>query len=431
MLSDFLNTHFPTAEARAGLANRRSYLAALPDMDLTTTPLLRIAIDTLCFAHIGSKTGDLRLVRESQTSYGKVLHSLIKATSAPSGQTPYMEPKAVITSIMLLCLYDDSIPVPHRAPGGWATHYWGAQELLRAYGASFLNMAEPFDRLIFWNLRMPTFFAGVARRRAIILGEPQWLALAESNVESVGPLTEFYRVVMQIPALLERTDNTMREDVASAEIESICRDVCKIRQDVKHWYEEKTQRTHGTYLEVPITFNVEDEPDAFDLEVEEHCYMTTSDTFTAFFKFRTPGYIVKNHTYGIMVGLLLDCTLLRLLHFQPSAANFLQGVSPEEIQRSAYNNARGLCRSVHHYSNFLSLPYVDFTDFLVDMAQNFFEEVGASKELGWCQAVRCATDLRRTRIKNTIQPRTLCRMGDAGPGFAAATRFRTRNISHG
>ncbi|KAF2163801.1 hypothetical protein M409DRAFT_25982 [Zasmidium cellare ATCC 36951] len=430
MLSDFLNTHFPTAEARAGLANRRSYLAALPDIDLTSTPLLRIAIDTLCFAHIGSKTGDMRLVRESQASYGKVLNSLIKATSAPAGEVPYMEPKAVITSIMLLCLYDDSIPVPHQE-GGWGTHYWGAQQLLRAYGASFLNMAEPFDRLIFWNLRMPTLFAGVARRKAIILGEPQWLALAEANVESRGPLTDFYRIVMQIPALLERTDNMMAAETDPTETEAICTDICKIRQDVKDWYEEKTRRTHGNYLEVPVTFTTEEEPNAFDMEIEEHCFMTTSDTFTTFFRFRTPGYLVKNHTYDILMGLLLDCTLLRLLHFQPESASFLKDLSPDEVERSAYDNARNLCRSIHHYSNFLSLPYVDFTDFLLDMAQNFFEEVGALKELGWCQAVRCATDLRRTRIKNTIQPRTLCRMGDAGPGFAAATRFRTRNIAQG
>lgn len=49
MLSDFLESNFPSTRARAGLADRGSYLATLPDIEIATTPMLKTAIDTLCF----------------------------------------------------------------------------------------------------------------------------------------------------------------------------------------------------------------------------------------------------------------------------------------------------------------------------------------------------------------------------------------------
>ena len=76
MLSDFLEMHFPTPEAKANLAYRGSYLSGLPDIDLSSTPMLRNAVEAICLAHAGSNYQDVRLVRQSQVSYGKVLNAL-------------------------------------------------------------------------------------------------------------------------------------------------------------------------------------------------------------------------------------------------------------------------------------------------------------------------------------------------------------------
>jgi hypothetical protein len=62
MLSDFLEMHFPTPEAKANLAYRRSYLAILPEVDLSSTPMLRNAIQAIYFAHAGSNRKDNRLI---------------------------------------------------------------------------------------------------------------------------------------------------------------------------------------------------------------------------------------------------------------------------------------------------------------------------------------------------------------------------------
>lgn len=427
MLSDFINSYFPTTRARAGLADRRSYLAALPDVDLARTPILNMAIQTLCFAHIGAKTGDSRLIKESQDSYGNVLSSLIQATTRPNVNNSCFEPKAVITSIMLLCLYDDAVPIPHQGKNGWATHYWGIQQLLQAYGPSILNMDEPFDRLIFWNLRMPCWFLGVARRKAIAMGQSGFLDLSDYSSHSRGPLTDFYRIAMQIPAVLERTDQQINSSASSDGLRMLCGEIITLREQMNDWFATRICISADKRLETPELFTTAD-TDAFDIANQAHCFMSTSTTFEEFFRFRAPGYLVKNHTYLKICLLVLDCTLLRLLHFTPLTESVIRPMSVTEIENDAFAEAADLCRSLHHYSCFEGLAYADWTDFITEIAQNFFEEFGAAKELGWCQAVRVATKLRRDHIKRTVQPKTLCRMGDAGPGFAAATRYRTRHL---
>lgn len=429
-----MSSYFPTAQARADLAYRGSYLAALPDIDLSSNPILRTAVDTLCFAHVGSKNNDDRLIRQSQTSYGRVLNLLIQATNRSDGNAPHMEPKAIVTSIMLLCLYDDAIPVPFQGRNGWAAHYWGSLELLRVHGPSFLNMKQPFDRLIFFNLRMPCFFLGLARRKAILLGEDEWLALSASISDSSSRLTSFYAAGMKISALLERTDRLIESRHKSyprqqRDLSSLCNSILQIRTALVSWFRARCATPESAAKEVPSTFSVTDS-DRFDMETEEHCFMSSSGTFPHLFHFAIAGCAPQNHTLLTLTCLILDCTLLRLLHFLPSTAAHLPQ-SEDHVLLSAHHLASDLCRSVHYYASTDSLAYADFTDFLLEMAQNFFEEFGvrAGRELGWVQAVRCATGLRRKRIvSSSVQRKTLCRMGDCAPGVARATRWRARRV---
>ena len=93
MLSDFLEMHFPTPQAKANLAFRRSYLSGLPDIDLSSAPMLRHAIEAICYAHAGSNYDDNRLIQQSQKSYGKVLASLVRMLETHGNQS---DPRVIV-----------------------------------------------------------------------------------------------------------------------------------------------------------------------------------------------------------------------------------------------------------------------------------------------------------------------------------------------
>ncbi|USW53906.1 hypothetical protein Slin15195_G072250 [Septoria linicola] len=422
MLSDFLESNFPSTRARAGLADRGSYLATLPDIEIATTPMLKTAIDTLCFAHIGAKTGDRRLVQRSQTSYGQVLSSLITAVNRRSGDISYIEPRAVITSIMLLCLYDDSIPLPFQGENGWATHYWGCQQLLGAHGPGFMRIDDPFDRMLFNSLRMPCFFLGVAKRKSIAQGQPEWLQLSEDMDPTGGAFTGFYRVAMRMPAILERIDDVLEGHLSHNIVQKLCVEIQSFRLEMVQWHAGLVENSKNPHWELPKVVDIADLSSASTNA--EHLYMRRSKTFTKIFEFGLPKKVVQNHTLCAMSCIVMDCSLLRLLHFIPGCATYLLPDRLEDIEQRAFSQSTILCRSLYHYTSFDGLAYADFSEFINDIALNFFEEYGAVKEMQWCLGVRAATTVRRQRIKENVQPRTLCRMGDAGPGFAMACRYR-------
>lgn len=387
--------------------------------------MLRTAIDTLCFAHIGAKTGDRRLVQRSQSSYGQVLASLITAVNRRNGDPVAIEIRTVITSIMLLCLYDDSIPLPFQGENGWATHYWGCQQLLGAHGPSFMRIDDPFDRMLFNSLRMPCFFLGVARRKTIAQGRPEWMQLADEMDPDNGTFTRFYRVAMQIPTMLERVDDVLSARLPLIALSQLCVDLRSLRQRMVQWYLGMVKRSEKPHWELPELVDIADLVPAPNNEA--HLHMASSSIFTQFFRYGLPKRILQTHTLCAMSCIVLDCSMLRLVNFQPAALHLLSETL-QDIERRAFDQASDLCRSLHHYVTFDGLAYADFSEFLNDIALNFFEEYGATKELGWCRAIRNAIRIGRQRIQNKIQPRTLCRMGDAGPGFAMAMHYKRLNL---
>ena len=90
--------------------------------------------------------------------------------------------------------------------------------------------------------------------------------------------------------------------------------------------------------------------------------------------------------------------------------------------------AEELCKNVYNLSSLSSLAYIDFIKLTLEKARNFFEEQGALKELGWCQACSVATDLRMQRLK-LVKPPTLCKLSHLPAGLAAARRFRARKMA--
>lgn len=146
LLSDFLEMHFPSPAAKADLANRSSYLLGLPEADLSSAPMLRNAIQAICFAHAGANYKDQRLIQESQKAYGKVLGALVRSLDQSGARN---NPRIIIPSIMLLTLYDDALPDAKAVSSGWRAHYWGVHDYLKACGPAAFQMSDPFSRMLF------------------------------------------------------------------------------------------------------------------------------------------------------------------------------------------------------------------------------------------------------------------------------------------
>jgi hypothetical protein len=424
MLSSFLETHFPSRAAKADLAKRNSYLMALPDIDLSKSPILRHALDTICFAHVGSKHRDERLQRESQQSYGKVLTTLVADLNR---KEPRNEPRHILASILLLCLYDDSIPSPKSLLSGWTAHYHGAQQFLKAVGPHALNMADAFDRLTFANMRAPAIYLGIARRKATVLALPQWLSLAGGAPHAVPSRVKMYHEALQIPSLLERTENSVRLKGKSPDLQQLCQDIHDLQGRLTYWLRNistVSKRYNG--LNDHLVYITD--AGAFDINFEEQCFMTTNSTFASFYDV-TPYQSVEDFTLYWFFTLVLECALLRLLHFHPVAASYLPHRTPDDVERDALGHATNLCRIVLSNSKYYtdSQGHASHVDCFTGLAQNFFDEVGAVQEFAWCQAFRLALRLRLNRLKSN-QPRTLCRMGDIAEDVSAVALFKTRRL---
>ncbi|KAF2725686.1 hypothetical protein K431DRAFT_281052 [Polychaeton citri CBS 116435] len=419
MLSDFLENHFPTAEAKASMAERKSYLRALPDVPISS-PLLTVAIETLCLAHAGTKYMDSRLVHQSQASYGRVLHNLVKALDRPATQTQQQHHNAIIASILLLTLYNDPLPALDQNFDGWAAHYWGAQRYIESRGTSCLNFNQPFERLLLMNMRMPSLFIGVAQRSSIVFGKQEWIDYMDKRSYTARTLANLFNRTMRVPALLERTDRLLSQELDRQQLKSLCHDLCALLDDLLYWHKYEAGPSREDRIPLVDSSNLE----AFDAGIEEHCFISSSSTFTTHFDFGTGHDRMKDDaTLYWTFSLILNCILLRLLHFQPLTADYIAARTPGSILEDATHCATNMCRSIYSKSMENSLAVIAWVDLLVSLAQNFFEEIGAFKEFGWCQAARIATQLRLERVKATTA-RTLCRIADVAPGFAIVTQFK-------
>ena len=419
LLSDFLEMHFPSRAAKADLASRQSYLLGLPEADLASSPMLRNAVQAICYAHAGSNYKDKRLVRESQKAYGKVLNALVRSLDKPNGRS---EARIIVPSIMLLTLYDDALPNANSVSSNWRAHYWGVHDYLKACGPSAFQMSDPFSRGLFINLRIPNIFLGITRRKAVVLSEPQWQVLGKQIESAATSLGRLYPRALPLPGLLEKADQFLATRKGSSDGNQIMKELMSIRAEFVTWSNTEaifSDRSKKHYDLVNISND-----DAFDFDIEEHLVMTTSSTFESYFDFSSYK-VAQDYALYWMFALIVDCTLLRLIHFRPECEAHIKPRRQAETQRDAANRAKYLCRAAYFFSKFGSQGITSFLETLIAMAESFFSEVSAAKEFGWCQSMRVATKLRLKRLRKK-QPKTLCRMGDMVDDMAAATRFRSR-----
>jgi hypothetical protein len=396
MLASFVATEFEAKRAKARIGRSTLYLFGLPDIDLSNSPLLVHAIDATCLAQIGAEQNDDRLIQASRQSYGSVLRVLNQDIGSAR---PRNTSRDILTSIMLLCLLDDTLPAPGETQSGWLAHYWGIQEYLKTCKPSDLTVEDDFNKLLLRSLNLHSIFLGITRRQAVGLGRREWLEAQDVASTPIHALSHLFKKGLQLPGILNTVEDLIRGPSWDPNIVRSLEDEVTALRDVidTEYTDESTTIVHLT------------DQTAFDIEIEEHSFILINPTIAWFYKNRNGSYNeVDDVAMRWAFVLMLDCALLRLLHFQPGSARLLRHRSPDRILRDAYARAIAICRTLHGASNYDSQAVGAYCDLLVALANNFFEEIGAVKQLGWTQGMRCAISLHIERLKYT-RPRTLCK----------------------
>lgn len=168
--------------------------------------------------------------------------------------------------------------------------------------------------------------------------------------------------------------------------------------------------------------------DAFSMIIEEHVFMTCSETIWQFYEFE--GAVegaAAAFAYQMILRLIIDCTLLRIFHFSKTARELSCWRTPREVEQHAFETATQLCQTVYYFSQINDFANSRLIGLMVRLARNFFEEQGVVKEVGWCQGCLIANELRIRRMQHRFPP-SLCRLGDLTPSLAAAGRYRARRL---
>lgn len=423
LLNTFLNEHYPSSvEPEVYLARHMSLFMNLPLVDISS-PMMSSAVDTLCLAHLGSNRKDQRLLYASQNAYGRVLASIMQAVSGKGGRRQHM-PRDVIAACLLMSVYNDGSPGDTRARN-YATHLFGAAQYAQACGPGCLDPAKPFDQKVLMWVRFQSLFVCAAKRRKFFWEEKRWEKLNDHFPP--GGSRDWFPLLVPLPGLLERADPFLKKYASTPsrmqQALKICKELDEYRERLLAWVENDFAGRPGI---AAIT-----DPENFDFEIEEHCFITTSSTFPTFHVFVNPAHAMRCITSWIL-ALIADCTILRLVRTYPSATHYLKR-SFRDIEQKASFSAADICKSVYYYSVLHSLAYAHMIYVFVDLAKTFFEEYGGHKEVGWCQAALIAIRLRIERpggdgAGGYIRRGTLCRVGDLLGSFERACRYRSGQI---
>ena len=419
LLSSFIEAHFPVAsKLEADMHRRASFMAYLPMIDLSS-PILSNAVTSLCLAYFGAQTQNPRLLHESHGAYGIALSSLLQAfplTSQSRAQTH----RDVIATILLLSLYDECTPPQHRNPTTWVTHFWGALQYLEARGTTCINLDDPFDALMFQNLRFPAVILSFARRQACLFERPQWRSLKGKYLEGTGS-NDWFPLLTPLGRLLQKADELLDDRTQSriGEVPALYREFADFQQPLLTYLAGETQpsdRGPGLGLGETLVRNTTLRPD-----LEEHRFLLTTDVFPSYHKFLGGPRQQYRCTVSWFALLIADCTLLRLQLQYPSAA---APGTVQDIEAHAFAHATNLCRSVLHYSQLGSPAYAYALECFLQLAHAFLEDFGAApRETAFAQGCLAATRMRVRRLETTSRP-TLCRVQDLAGEFGQAGRYR-------
>lgn len=422
MLSNVVEYYSPSNRIEYREARNGSFLGLLPAMDLSS-PIVGNAIDSLCFAHFATQSNDLSLLLASQASYGKTIHALTVQLANPGRRD--RSHRATCYGIMVISLYGAPKITEQNPQNDWEMHYWGVHQYLQSVGPSALDLQNEFDFRLFINLRGPLLFLALARRRSLVLAQLAWLRaqrLAHREELIPAATTIWFEISARLPGSLEYADQVL-SSYRGGDISQLLKAFClidNICQQLIDWVivQDATCR--------PQRVTVQD-PSAFDMEIEEHAFIVTSDEFDEFsaYKRASMNNLISLVWLFCVVG---KCTQLRFFNFTEFSESQEAGLK-KAIENQAYEHARSLCKMVFSVSKLGAVANAHYICVFLKFARSFFDEVGANGDSDWCRGCMHATRQRIQRIEKT-EPPTVCRIASLGMSenlLLSHVRFRQNN----
>ncbi|KAK4495147.1 hypothetical protein PRZ48_013474 [Zasmidium cellare] len=229
-----------------------------------------------------------------------------------------------------------------------------------------------------------------------------------------------------LPGLLERTDLFVATQETPSNKEGLEQELSNLLQQLGGLQQSQFTifiPSSATNL-TPTLISVEDHPDSFDDQIEEHIFIAQQPKpFSQFYKFAQ-----APHAFGCtlvhLLCLMADCAILQLLHNASSTKHFPPNITPVnliDVERRAFWHAGELCRCAHFYSQ-RSVTAGKFLYLLLRCAENFFESYGAMEEWKWCRDCADATRRRVERLSVKTPP-TICPVGDLIEGLPKGFRL--------
>ncbi|KAF2170341.1 hypothetical protein M409DRAFT_51395 [Zasmidium cellare ATCC 36951] len=424
------------------------------------SPMLRVAIESLCLAHLANNTMDRRLLgMPLQESYGRSI-SLLRAaiTNSKSPGITAHHHRDIVAASVALSMLPPSVPARLLDKGGGnrhsSLHLSGAWTYLRVHGPSILGEGDFFEAPLFYHIHIQSLFNAFAERKRVEWTQAEW-----DKLRQLGPYPdpEFPAAVQYLlypdciddsnanfvwyglrehglmdafthalPGLLERTDHFVAAQATPTTKDDLEWEFLDLFQHLGG-----LQQAQFIILLPPNALNltptligIDGDLGSFDENIEEHIFMLKKPTpFSHFYKFaQVP------HGFGCalvhLLCLLADCAILQLLHNAFSQKHFSQTINPVkiiDIEHRAFWHAGELCRCAPFYSQ-RSVTAGKFLFLLLSCAGNFFESYGAMKEWEWCRDCADATRRRVARLE-TRSPPTICPVGDLIEGLPKGFRY--------
>ena len=414
MFSDFLDATTTPKTAKED-STLFSYMSKLPFVNIYS-PLLTIALEAISLGYFGTSKKDQRLINASRESYGSALARLRSTLSSEITRSSLQVRRETLLAILVVSHFDRCVLLPTEEYGNWKMHFWAAQKYVQACGPSSFDSTHFIDQVMVPAVHVSGLLLGIGHRRALNLGSVRSFQRSNSTI-SLDGVAE----LVEVPALLQSADILLsdRRGPVDDDVRSLCCQLEEIHYRLQGWLDGMLAGPYNDFVKV-----IDNE--AFDMQIEEHCFLSTTTTFSSHLRFPQPQDAIY-FALPATIQLIINCTLLRIYHFRQATTSVPHLRQVSEVEHDTMVTARQLCRTVHYISQLRSMAYAYWITHMIQLVQNFSAEQQAVKELGWCQACLIATRTRLRRIKATSSP-TLCRVADLPAGFAAAGRYRTRTL---
>lgn len=461
LLANFVIQNYsgaPLASPPCAHVAQASFLHALAGSSVAS-PLLRVAIESLCLSHLANNTMDRNLLSTPfQESYGRSIALLRTAISnSKSCRVPANHHRDIVAASVVLSMVHPSVPARplDRAGDKHASlHLSGAWTYLRVHGPSILGEGDFFETPLFYHIHIQSLFNAFADRKAVEWTQAEWNKLRQlapyANPEfpaavqyllypdcndDIGTSFVWYGLrehglmdvfTHALPGLLERTDLFVGTQATPSNRASLEHDLRNLIQELGGLQQSQFTifiPSSATNL-TPTLISVAGHPNSFDDQIEEHVFIAQRPTpFSHFYKFAQ-----APHAFGCtlvhLLCLMADCAILQLLHNAFSTKHFpptITSVKLIDVERRAFWHAGELCRCAHFYSQ-RSVTAGRFLYLLLRCAENFFESYGARDEWEWCRSCADATRRRVERLGAKTPP-TICPVGDLIDGLPKGFKY--------